>query len=127
MTTTVFSVKELIEAVASGRVTREAAVAHCNAVIGRPTTSDNKRMRWTRVRDGFAEGETVTVKAAFAAMPKPEPKPQAKPKAQPKADPLTDLARSMTARMDEQSQRMDAMMAAFLALADQMPKRRAAK
>ena len=123
MTATLFTVKQLIEAVASGRVTREAAIAHCDTVLARPTTSENKAKRWTRVRDGFADGEDVTVKAAFAAMPKPEPKPKAQPKAeaQPKADPLSDLAQQMAA----QNARIDGLLAAFVALSDQLPKRRA--
>lgn len=109
---TMYTVKQLIDAVNAGTIAREAAIAHCETVLARPTTSDNKRMRWTRVRDGFAAGKPVTVKAAFAAMPepaKPEPKP-AKAKAQPKAakadDPMTVIARQM-----------EALTAAFAALA----------
>lgn len=108
---TMYTVKQLIEAVNAGTIAREAAIAHCESVIARPTTSDNKRMRWTRVRDGFAASKPVTVKAAFAAMPdKPAAKP-AKAKAAPKAkaqadDPMTAIARQM-----------EALTAAFAALA----------
>lgn len=108
-----YSVKELNALVASGTMTLEQAVAHCEAVIARKTTqeSPNKLMRWTRVRDGFAAGKPITVKAAFAAMPdKPAAKP-AKAKAAPKAkaqadDPMTAIARQM-----------EALTAAFAALA----------
>lgn len=107
---TMYTVKQLIDAVNAGTIAREAAIAHCESVIARPTTSDNKRMRWTRVRDGFAKAEPVTVKAAFAAMPEPAAKP-AKAKATPKAkaqadDPMTAIARQM-----------EALTAAFAALA----------
>ena len=108
---TMYTVKQLIEAVNAGTIAREAAIAHCESVIARPTTSDNKLMRWTRVRDGLAAGKPITVKAAFAAMPdKPAAKP-AKAKAAPKAkaqadDPMTVMARQM-----------EALTAAFTALA----------
>ena len=110
---TAFSVKQLIDAVNAGTLARDAAIAHCETVLARATTSDNKRMRWTRVRDGFAAGKPVTVKAAFATIVTPEPaKPAAKPakaKAQAKAtteDPMTVIARQM-----------EALTAAFAALA----------
>ena len=111
---TMYTVKQLIDAVNAGTITRDAAIAHCEGVIARPTATDNKRARWTRVRDGLRKAETVTVKAAFAAMATPEPTPAAKPakaKAQPKAkaqadDPMTAIARQM-----------EALTAAFAALA----------
>lgn len=109
---TAFSVKQLIDAVNAGTLARDAAIAHCETVLARATTSDNKRMRWTRVRDGFAAGKPVTVKAAFATIVTPEPVKPAKPakaKAQAKAtteDPMTVIARQM-----------EALTAAFAALA----------
>lgn len=126
-----YSVKELIALVASGAMTREAAVAHCDAVLARPKTQAdvNKSARWTRVRGDFAAGKAASVKAAFAEMPaakaaaeakaakpSPEPKPT-------KADPLTEI----TQRMAAQDQRIDALVAAFTSLVERMPKPRAKK
>ena len=105
----VFTVKQLIAAVNAGTIARDAAIAHCGVVLARPTTSDNKRMRWTRVRDGFAAGKPVTVKAAFATIVTPEPVKPAKAQAKAKAtteDPMTVIARQM-----------EALTAAFAALA----------
>jgi hypothetical protein len=109
--TATYSVKELIAHVAAGTIKREDAIAHCNAVLARPTTSENKAMRWTRVRDAFAKAEPITVKAAFATMAEAKPAKASKPakaKSQPKAevDPMTALAKQM-----------EALTAAFVAMA----------
>lgn len=126
--TAIYTVKELIAAVDAGTITRDAAIAHCETILSRQTTSDNKRLRWTRVRDAFRAAKPITVAAAFATV-QPEPaKPAAKPapkaqEAQPKADPLTEI----TQRMAAQDARIDALVAAFTSLVERMPKPRAKK
>ena len=122
----IYTVKEILAHVASGKLTREAAIAHCDSVLARPNATDNKRLRWTRVRDAVAKGETITVAAAFATVPEAKPAKPAPAKAEPQpkaADPLTAL----TQRMAAQDQRLDALMAAFTTLLDRMPKPRTKK
>lgn len=123
--TAIYTVKEILAHVAAGTLSREAAIAHCDSVLARPNCTDNKRMRWTRVRDAVAKGETITVAAAFATVPAKPAKPApAKAEPQPKAaDPLT----AITQRLAAQDQRMDALMAAFTTLLDRMPKPRTKK
>lgn len=109
--TALLTVKNLLDGVAAGTITREAAIARCDEILARTSVSDNKRARWTRVREGFAKAKPVTVAAAFTGMDAPAKKAPAKAKAAkaakaPATDPMTELARQM-----------EALTAAFVALA----------
>lgn len=102
--TELLSCAQIADRVATGVITREAAVERCNAILARTTVSDGKRKRWTRLRDDLVAGATPSVKAAFAAMapveakptvaPAPEAKPADAPKRSTKGLDAASLARA---------------------------------